>query len=116
MSRDTAAKDTAPKGPQGISNRESPQEEAEERQAYPPVQETPPPPQDAGGDTSEPADLVPDEQTSIKSGARSAAQKAAGVRHPDGPMPATQKVAGAFGRERDRDEPTPSSDDENQID
>lgn len=105
MSRETKAAPSATTGAQGISNRESPQDEAQARAAHPPIQESPPAAEDASGNTTEPSfDPAPDEQTSRKAGSRSAAQKAAGTRHQDRPMPATQKVGGAFGREGDRRE------------
>jgi hypothetical protein len=40
-----------------------------------------------------------DLQTSHKAGSRSMAQKEADSRDPDRPMPASNKVAGAFGKE-----------------
>ena len=68
----------------GISNRESPQEEAEERQEHPPI----------GTGSAAPDDSAPNKQ-----GARSSAQKGAESKYTDRPMPATSKTDGAFGRE-----------------
>ena len=83
----------------GISNRESSAEEAEERQAHPPIVDDAPPPEDAAGNLGEPVDDNRDQQTSHKSGSRSTAQKEAGSRYPEGPAPPSNKVPGAFGRE-----------------
>jgi hypothetical protein len=90
----------------GISNRESPQEEAEERAEHPPVEAGSPPPEDAAGRVGEdPLTDTRDRQTSHKAGSRSIAQKEAESRYPDRSMPPTRKVAGAFGKESD--EPSP---------
>jgi hypothetical protein len=70
----------------GISNRETPREEAEERREHPPT----------GGS---PADS--DQQQSSKSGLRSTAQKESETKYAQRPMPATSKTDGAFGRERE---------------
>jgi hypothetical protein len=84
----------------GISNRETPDTEARERQEHPPIDAGSPPPQDAAGDVGErPLEEVPNRQTSHKAGSRSIAQKEDGVRYPDRSMPPTRKVSGAFGRE-----------------
>src|SRR4051812_8507980 len=84
----------------GISNRESPQEEAQERREHPPQDTSSPPPQDAAGRVGEqPLDDTQDRHTSHKAGSRSIAQKEEGARYPDSSMPQTRKVAGAFGRE-----------------
>jgi hypothetical protein len=84
----------------GISNRETPDEEARERQEHPPLDTGSPPPQDAAGRVGElPLAEVPDRQTSHKAGARSIAQKEDGARYPDRGMPATHKKPGAFGKE-----------------
>ena len=72
-----------PQDAAGISNRDSPQEEAAERQEHPPVTTGP------AGDDSAPN----------KQGSRSSAQKAAESKYTDRPMPATSKTDGAFGRE-----------------
>jgi hypothetical protein len=84
----------------GISNRESAQEESQERQEHPPLDTSSPPPQDAAGRVGEePLDDLNGRQTSHKAGSRSIAQKEADTRYPDRSMPATRKVEGAFGRE-----------------
>lgn len=84
----------------GISNRESAPEEAKERQEFPPVDTSSPPPQDAAGRTGEqPLDDNRDRHTSHKAGSRSIAQKESESRYPDRSMPASRKVAGAFGKE-----------------
>src|SRR3954447_15767061 len=84
----------------GISNRESPREEAREREEHPPLDATSPPPEDAAGRVGEqPLDDTRDRHTSHKAGSRSIAQKEAGSRYPDRAMPASRKKAGAFGKE-----------------
>jgi hypothetical protein len=84
----------------GISNRETPQTEEQERREHPPIDAGSPPPQDAGGDVGErPTTAVPNRQTSHKAGSRSIAQKEDAARYPDRSMPPTRKVSGAFGRE-----------------
>jgi hypothetical protein len=84
----------------GISNRESPEREARERRAHPPVDTNSPPPEDAAGRVGEePLEDRRDRHTSHKAGSRSIAQKESGSRYPDRSMPASRKVAGAFGRE-----------------
>jgi len=84
----------------GISNRESPQEEAEERREHPPIDGSSPPPEDAAGRVGEdPLTDNRDRHTSHKAGSRSIAQKEAETRYPDRGMPATHKVDGAFGKE-----------------
>jgi hypothetical protein len=84
----------------GISNRESAEAEAQEREAHPPLDTSSPPPEDAAGRTGEqPLEDLRDRHTSHKAGSRSIAQKEAGARYPDRSMPASRKVAGAFGRE-----------------
>ncbi|MCU1381435.1 MAG: hypothetical protein JWL71_132 [Acidobacteria bacterium] len=91
----------------GISNRESPEEEAQERQEHPPVDTSSPPPQDAAGRVGEePLTDMNDRQTSHKAGSHSIAEKEAETRYPDRSMPATHKVAGAFGKEPRDEEPT----------
>lgn len=84
----------------GISNRESAEQERAERAAHPPVDTSSPPPQDAAGDVGErdPAENS-GRQTAHKAGSRSIAQKEAESRYPDRSMPASRKVAGAFGKE-----------------
>lgn len=84
----------------GISNRESAQDEARERQEHPPLDTGSPPPEDAAGRVGEqPLESRRDRHTSHKAGSRSVAQKEAGSRYPDRSMPASRKVAGAFGKE-----------------
>ena len=84
----------------GISNRESARDEAEERRTHPPLNTGSPPPEDAAGRVGEqPLADIRDRHTSHKAGSRSIAQKEAESRYPDRSMPATRKVAGAFGRE-----------------
>ena len=87
----------------GISNRESPEEEAREREQKPPQDTSSPPPEDAAGRQGEqPLTDLRDRQTSHKAGSRSIAQKEAGSRYPDRSMPATRKVPGGFGEEPKR--------------
>ncbi|PYR73799.1 MAG: hypothetical protein DMF86_19700 [Acidobacteria bacterium] len=84
----------------GISNRESAREEAEEREAHPPLDPGSPPPEDAAGRVGEqPLDDLRDRHTSHKAGSRSIAQKESESRYPDRSMPASRKVSGAFGKE-----------------
>lgn len=84
----------------GISNRETPEDEARDRREHPPRNPEAPPPEDAAGRVGEePMAEVPNRHTSHKAGARSIAQKEHAVRYPDRGMPATHKKAGAFGRE-----------------
>jgi hypothetical protein len=85
----------------GISNRETPEQEARERREHPPENGKPKPAEDVAGRTdAEPAaDPIPADQTSHKAGSRSIAQKEAGSRYPDRGAPATKKVDGAFGKE-----------------
>ena|SRR5829696_2182227 len=84
----------------GISNRESAEQESAERAAHPPLDTSSPPPEDAGGEVGEqPIDDYSGRQTAHKAGSRSIAQKEAGSRYPDRSMPASRKVAGAFGKE-----------------
>jgi hypothetical protein len=83
----------------GISNRESADEEARERQEHPPVDPSSPPPEDAAGRIGdEPMGDTSGRHTSHKAGSRSIAQKEE-ARYPDRSMPSARKVAGAFGRE-----------------
>jgi hypothetical protein len=83
----------------GISNRETAQEEAQERQENPPVDTSGPPPEDASGRAGQ--DAAPDlgGQTSHKAGSRSIAQKEDEARYPDRAMPPSKHVSGAFGKE-----------------
>jgi hypothetical protein len=84
----------------GISNRETPEQEARERHEHPPVDRESPPPQDAAGRVGElPMEQVPNRQTSHKAGSRSIAIKEDGVRYPDRSAPPSRKVPGAFGAE-----------------
>ncbi len=84
----------------GISNRESPEDEARERQEHPPADRESPPPQDAGGNVGEtPLQEAPNRQTSHKAGSRSIAQKEDRARYPDRSGPPSRKVPGAFGSE-----------------
>jgi hypothetical protein len=84
----------------GISNRESADEEARERREHPPVDPGSPPPEDAAGRVGEqPLDDLRDRHTSHKAGSRSIAQKEDEARYPDRSMPASRKVAGAYGKE-----------------
>ena len=85
---------------QGISNRESAAEEAQERAAHPPIDTSSPPPQDAAGRVGEqPLEDLSDRHTSHKAGSRSIAQKEAESKYADRSMPASHKVDGAFGKE-----------------
>ena len=86
---------------QGISNRETAQEETKERQQFPSrTPDSPPREQDAAGREGEqPLDDISDRHTSHKAGSRSTAQKEAESKYSDRSMPASRKVAGAFGRE-----------------
>jgi hypothetical protein len=84
----------------GISNRESARDEARERRDHPPLDAGSPPPEDAAGRVGEqPLQDTRDRHTSHKAGSRSIAQKEATSRYPDRSMPASRKVAGAFGKE-----------------
>ena len=89
---------------QGISNRETAQEEHEERHEFPPqTPDAPPREQDAAGRTGEePLDDLSDRHTSHKAGSRSIAQKEAESKYADRGHPASHKVAGAFGEEPNR--------------
>lgn len=84
----------------GISNRQPPEREAEEREAFPPATGESPPPVDAAGRVGEaPLEDLSDRHTSHKAGSRSVAQKEDGSKYADRSMPQTRKVAGAFGKE-----------------
>jgi hypothetical protein len=84
----------------GISNRETPSEEAKERREHPPRDPSSPPPQDAAGRVGEePLADNRDRHTSHKAGSRSIAQKEDRARYPDRSMPPSRKVDGAFGKE-----------------
>jgi len=86
---------------QGISNRESASEEAQERQQHPPISpDAPPPEQDAAGREGEvPLGDTRDRHTSHKAGSRSVAQKEAESKYADRSHPSSHKVAGASGKE-----------------
>ena len=87
---------------QGISNRETPEEEAREREEFPPVDPAAPPPEDAAGRVGDdPPGDTNGRHTSHKAGSRSVAQKEGEARYPDRSMPPARKVAGAFGKEPD---------------
>ena len=83
----------------GISNRESADREQAVRDAHPPVDTSALPPEDAAGRGGEQPIDDNDLQTSHKVGSRSMAQKEADSRYTDRSMPASNKVAGAFGKE-----------------
>jgi hypothetical protein len=104
MNPKPATRPSAPQPPAeqhtGISNRESAAKEEAERQEHPPIDTSSPPPQDAAGRIGELDPAANDgRQTSHKAGSRSIAQKADEARYPDGSMPPTRKVSGAFGKE-----------------
>jgi hypothetical protein len=83
----------------GISNRETPEQEAREREAFPPLDPESPPAEDAAGRTGEQGFSRDGAQTAHKAGSRSVAQKEAGSKYADRAQPASRKVAGAHGRE-----------------
>ncbi|MGH9159245.1 MAG: hypothetical protein ACRD2X_04585 [Vicinamibacteraceae bacterium] len=84
----------------GISNRQPADAEARERDERSDRDASPPLPADAAGRVGEqPLEDLRDRHTSHKAGSRSIAQKEAGTRYPDRSMPASRKVAGAYGRE-----------------
>jgi hypothetical protein len=78
----------------GISNRETPDEEARGRAEHPQVPPDAPQQDDTARD-----DGPRDRQTSNKAGTKSIAQKNAS-KYTDRPAPPSEKVAGAFGKER----------------
>jgi hypothetical protein len=86
---------------QGISNRESAREEAEERREHPPITpDAPPREQDAAGrEGEEPLNDLRNRHTSHKAGSRSIAQKEEESKYADRGHPASHKVAGASGQE-----------------
>ena len=86
---------------QGISNRETAEEEQQERREFPPeTPDAPPRERDAGGRIGEqPLDDTRDRHTSHKAGSRSIAQKEAESKYADRGHPASHKVPGAFGEE-----------------
>ena len=79
----------------GISNRESPEQEAQERIENPPFDAD-----SATEEASDPTDRA-QPQSSQKSGSRSSARKKAASRYTERTMPAAGPVGGAFGKERD---------------
>ena len=89
---------------QGISNRESAQEEERERQQFPSrTPDSAPREQDAAGrEGEEPLADLSDRHTSHKAGSRSIAQKEAESKYADRGHPASHKVAGAHGEEPNR--------------
>jgi hypothetical protein len=89
---------------QGISNRETAQEETRERQQFPSrTPDSPPREQDAAGREGEqPLEDLSDRHTSHKAGSRSIAQKEAESKYADRSHPASHKVAGAHGEEPNR--------------
>ena len=86
---------------QGISNRETPAEEEQERREFPPVApDAPPVEQDAAGRQGEEhPEQNEGRHTSHKAGSRSIAQKEAGSKYADRSHPSSHKVAGADGKE-----------------
>lgn len=80
----------------GISNRRSADEEDRVRRAHPPLDAGPPQP--TGGAPDEDV-LAGEVQTSHKAGSKSTARRTSGSRYPDRSMPASRKVAGAYGAE-----------------
>jgi hypothetical protein len=79
----------------GISNRESPEQEARERTNHPPVDELP-----EGRELVDPQSATePTTQTSRKAGSRASAQKSGATPYVERTMPASGKVSGAFGQE-----------------
>ena len=89
---------------QGISNRESAEEEQRERQQFPSrTPDSPPREQDAAGrEGEEPLEDLSDRHTSHKAVSRSIAQKEAESKYADRGHPASHKVAGAHGEEPNR--------------
>ena len=84
----------------GISNRESPEQEAHGREAHPPVDELP-----ESRDSADPESAITSTtQTSRKAGSRASAQKAGATPYVERTMPSASKVSGAFGQEARRDE------------
>jgi hypothetical protein len=83
----------------GISNRETPDEEASERRKLPTQREGEAVPQDAAGNKGDAGEALRADQTSHKAGSRSIAQKESRSRYPDRSTPSSHKVGGASGRE-----------------
>jgi hypothetical protein len=88
---------------QGISNRETASEEAQERDQFPPANPEPDVEDAAGRIGEEPLPEMRDRQMSLKAGSRSIAQKEDKSRYPDRPEPPSNKVAGAFGKEKEKE-------------
>ena len=86
----------------GISNRQTPAEEAQGRHEFPPINPESPPPEDAGGSIGELGSSRSGRQTSHKAGSRSVEQKMARSKYADRSTPASRKVAGAFAQETTR--------------
>jgi hypothetical protein len=86
----------------GISNRETPREEAEERREHPPAGANARKSGGAPAHESEPSMAEADGQQHSKSGVRSTAQKESATKYAERSMPATSKTDGASGREPDR--------------
>ena len=86
---------------QGISNRESAEEEAQERREHPATAPDAPPREEdaAGREGEEPLSDDRDRHTSHKAGSHSIAQKEAESKYADRSHPAAHKVAGASGKE-----------------
>ena len=78
----------------GISNRETPEQEAHERSEHP---QSPP---DAPPDGPAVDENLRDEQTSNKTGVKSLAQKSDRSKYVDDAAPPVRKKSGAFGKER----------------
>ena len=79
----------------GISNRESPEQEAHEREQHPPIDELP-----ESRDSADPQNAGESQtRTSRKAGSRASAQKAGATPYVERTMPASSKVSGAFGQE-----------------
>ena len=92
--------------PTGVSNREAAEEEERARRIHPPLKSGSPQPEDAAGRVGEqPLADSRDRHTSHKAGSRSVAQKEAESKYSDRPMPASRKVAGAYGQEPDSPSP-----------
>lgn len=77
----------------GISNRETPEQEAHERAEHPQVSPDAPPDGPAVDED------MPDAQTSNKTGVKSLAQKSDRSKYVDDAAPPVRKKAGAFGKE-----------------
>lgn len=103
----TGAEDAGTAGTfNGISNRETPADEEQERRAHPTINTESPQPEDAAGRVGEePLEDLSDRHTSHKAGVVSVAQKEEGSKYADRGMPQTHKVPGAFGKEPGDPEP-----------